>query len=142
MQRCIRAKLNNETPILPNEDELNTLLEAIRNGRQASKQMEQWLQYQYLARNTSDTVYDARIAHVNGGGFTVELLDTGISGFVEARTIPEKLSFDADTLRLYNDKQSFQLDQLVKVKTSELDDFQRKLMFLLVDYKTKQIVLT
>jgi VacB/RNase II family 3'-5' exoribonuclease len=133
VQRCIRAKLNNEAPILPNEDELNTLLEAIRNGRQASKQMEQWLQYQYLARNTSDTVYDARIAHVNGGGFTVELLDTGISGFVEARTIPEKLSFDADTLRLYNDKQSFQLDQLVKVKTSELDDFQRKLMFLLVD---------
>ncbi|WP_269618562.1 VacB/RNase II family 3'-5' exoribonuclease [Zhongshania sp. BJYM1] len=132
VQRCIRAKLNNEVPTLPNDDELAVLQETIRNGRQASKQMEQWLQYQYLARNTSDTVYDARIAHVNGGGFTVELIDTGISGFVEARAIPEKLSFDADTLRLYNDKQSFQLDQLVKVKTSELDDFQRKLMFLLV----------
>lgn len=132
VQRCIRAKLNNEKPNLPNETELAALQEAIRNGRQASKQMEQWLQYQYLARNTSDTVYDARIAHVNGGGFTVELLDTGISGFVEARTIPEKLSFDADSLRLFNDKNSFQLDQLVKVKTSELDDFQRKLMFLLV----------
>lgn len=132
VQRCIRAKLTNESPTLPNDDELAALQDAIRNGRQASKQMEQWLQYQYLARNTSDTVYDARIAHVNGGGFTVELIDTGISGFVEARAIPEKLSFDADTLRLYNDKQSFQLDQLVKVKTSELDDFQRKLMFLLV----------
>ncbi|WP_339677257.1 VacB/RNase II family 3'-5' exoribonuclease [uncultured Zhongshania sp.] len=132
VQRCIRAKLNNTTPTLPNEAELAALQDAIRNGRQASKQMEQWLQYQYLARNTTDTVYEARIAHVNGGGFTVELLDTGISGFVEARTIPEKLSFDADTLRLFNDKQSFQLEQLVRVKTSELDDFQRKLMFLLV----------
>lgn len=132
VQRGIRAKLSKESPSLPSDAELTTLQETIRNGRQASKQMEQWLQYQYLARNTSDTIYDARIAHVNGGGFTVELLDNGISGFVEARTIPEKLSFDADTLRLFNDKSSFQLDQLVKVKTSELDDFQRKLMFLLV----------
>jgi VacB/RNase II family 3'-5' exoribonuclease len=132
VQRCIRAKLDKESPNLPIDTELTTLQETVRNGRQASKQMEQWLQYQYLAANTSDTVYDARIAHVNGGGFTVELLDNGISGFVEARTIPEKLSFDADTLRLFNDKSVFQLDQLVKVKTSELDDFQRKLIFLLV----------
>ncbi|GAA4091235.1 VacB/RNase II family 3'-5' exoribonuclease [Zhongshania borealis] len=131
VQRCIRAKLRGETIQRPDEDTATALQDAIRNGRQASNQMEQWLQYQYLATNTSDTVYPARIAHVNGGGFTVELEDLGINGFVEARTIPEKLSFDADTLRLYNDHNSYQLEQKVNVKVSELDDFQRKLMFIL-----------
>ncbi|MEX1668702.1 VacB/RNase II family 3'-5' exoribonuclease [Zhongshania guokunii] len=131
VQRCIRAKLRGETAQHIDEDTANALQYALRNGRQASKQMEQWLQYQYLATNTSDTVYRARIAHVNGGGFSVELEDSGISGFVEARTIPGKLSFDADTLRLFNEHSNYQLEQIVNVKVSELDDFQRKLMFIL-----------
>jgi len=131
VQRCIRAKLRGETIQRPDEETATSLQEALRNGRQASNQMEQWLQYQYLATNTSDTVYSARIAHVNGGGFTVELVDYGISGFVEARTITEKLSFDADTLRLHSAHSNYQLEQIVNVKVSELDDFQRKLMFIL-----------
>jgi VacB/RNase II family 3'-5' exoribonuclease len=131
VQRCIRAKLSGEAAVCPNADAVALLQDTLRNARQASKQMEQWLQYQYLAQNTSDTVYKARIAHVNGGGFTVELEDNGISGFVEARGIPAKLSFDADTLRLYNEHSNYQLDQVVQVKVSELDDFQRKLMFVL-----------
>ena len=131
VQRCIRAKLRGESIQRPDEETATSLQEALRNGRQASNQMEQWLQYQYLATNTSDTVYPARIAHVNGGGFTVELVDYGISGFVEARTITEKLSFDADTLRLHSAHSNYQLEQIVNVKVSELDDFQRKLMFIL-----------
>jgi exoribonuclease R len=59
------------------------------------------------------------------------LVDYGISGFVEARTITEKLSFDADTLRLHSAHSNYQLEQIVNVKVSELDDFQRKLMFIL-----------
>ena len=61
----------------------------------------------------------------------MEIKETGISGFVEARSIPVKLSFDADTLRLYNADQCYQLEQTVMVKVAELDPFQRELKFTL-----------
>lgn len=131
-QRCIRAKLAGSKPALPSEAELEAIQEALRNARQASRYMERWLQYQYLAKQDPEQVYTGHIAHLNGGGFTVELDDTGISGFVEARSIPEKLSFDANTLRLFNDKQQYQLDKRVQVKVTELDPFAGRLMFALV----------
>lgn len=132
VQRCIRAKLLTQTPALPDDDAIAGLQEQLRHSRQASRQLEQWLQYQFLASQDKEAVYEGRIAHLNGGGFTVELNDTGISGFVEARSIPEKLSFDADTLRLFNADKNFQLEQPVTVKVAELDPFQRRLTFTLV----------
>lgn len=137
-QRCIRAKLNASTPTLPSASDLDALQEALRNARQASRHLERWLQYQYLAKQDSGQIYPGHIAHLNGGGFTVELDETGINGFVEARTIPEKLSFDANTLRLFNDKQQFQLDKPVRVKVAELDPFAGRLMFSLVDETTTE----
>ncbi len=132
-QRAIRAKLLGEAAKLPAEDKVAELQERIRNTRQASRQMEQWLGYQYLAKQDKDQIYQGHIAHLNGGGFTVELDDTGISGFVEARSIPEKLSFDAHSLRLFNDGKNFQLEQPVQVKVAEIDPFQRQLLFTLVE---------
>ena len=131
VQRCIRACLDNSSGGDLSDDAIAQLQEKLRNVRQASRQMEQWLQYQYLAKQPSEQTYAGHIAHLNGGGFTVELHDSGISGFVEARSIPEKLSFDADTLRLYNDQQNYQLEQAVTVKVAEIDPFQRKLLFTL-----------
>lgn len=131
VQRCIRACLDNTSGGDLSDDAIAQLQEKLRNVRQASRQMEQWLQYQYLAKQPSEQTYAGHIAHLNGGGFTVELHDSGISGFVEARSIPEKLSFDADTLRLYNDQQNYQLEQAVTVKVAEIDPFQRKLLFTL-----------
>ncbi|MBD2857515.1 VacB/RNase II family 3'-5' exoribonuclease [Spongiibacter sp. KMU-158] len=133
VQRAIRAKLMSEAAKLPNAEQIEKLQEHIRHTRQASRQMEQWLQYQYLAKQDAEQVYQGRIAHLNGGGFTVELNDTGINGFVEARGIPEKLSFDADSLRLSNDNKNFQLEQTVNVKVAELDPFAGKLLFTLVE---------
>ena len=131
VQRCIRACLTGDKLPLLSEEVLTGLRETLRNVRQASRQMEQWLQYQYLAEQDKDQVYEGVIAHLNGGGFTVEIKETGISGFVEARSIPVKLSFDADTLRLYNADQCYQLEQTVMVKVAELDPFQRELKFTL-----------
>lgn len=133
VQRAIRAQLNGEEAKLPSTEQVDALQEQVRHTRQASRQMEQWLQYQYLAKQGKDAVYEGRIAHLNGGGFTVELNDTGINGFVEARSIPEKLSFDADTLRLANDKQSYQLEQAVTVKVAEIDPFAGQLLFELLE---------
>ncbi|QQD18534.1 VacB/RNase II family 3'-5' exoribonuclease [Spongiibacter nanhainus] len=133
VQRCIRAKLQGEQPALPDDETIAALQEQLRHSRQASRQLEQWLQYQYLAGQDKDAVYQGRIAHMNGGGFTVELNDTGISGFVEARSIPEKLSFDADTLRLFNAEKNYQLEQAVNVKVAEIDPFQRRLIFTLLE---------
>ena len=133
VQRCIRACLDDSADGAVGDDTLTALQEKLRSLRQASRDMEQWLLCDYLSKQDKDTVYQGRIAHLNGGGFTVELNDTGISGFVEARAIPQKLSFDADTLRLYNDQQQFQLEQAVQVKVAEVDPFQRKLMFALAE---------
>lgn len=132
VQRCIRACLDGADGGSLDDASIATLQEQLRKVRQASRQMEQWLQYQYLAKQDAEQHYQGHIAHLNGGGFTVELDDSGISGFVEARSIPEKLSFDADTLRLYNDQQSYQLEKPVTVKVAEVDPFQRKLLFTLV----------
>lgn len=131
VQRCIRACLDGNSGGGLDDDAIAALQEQLRTVRQASRQMEQWLQNQYLAKQPAEQSYSGRIAHLNGGGFTVELHDTGISGFVEARSIPEKLSFDADTLRLFNDKNNYQLEQAVTVKVAEIDPFQRQLLFTL-----------
>ena len=133
VQRCIRACLDGNNGGAASDEVLSTMQEKLRSLRQATRDMEQWLLCEYLSKQDKDTVYEGRIAHLNGGGFTVELNDTGISGFVEARSIPEKLSFDADTLRLFNDKQQFQLEQAVQVKVADVDPFQRKLMFALAE---------
>lgn len=132
-QRCIRAKLDNTQASLPSSDALQALQDTLRNARQASRNMERWLHYQFLAKQPKDQVYQGHIAHLNGGGFTVELDDTGINGFVEARSIPEKLSFDANSLRLFNDKRLFQLETPVTVKVAELDPFAGKLLFNVVE---------
>lgn len=131
VQRSIRAKLNSEDFSAPTEETVASLQESQRNARSLSNQVEKWLQFQYMQTQPKDRIYSGKISHLNGGGFTVELDETGISGFVEARSFSEKMSFDANTLRFFNTDKYCQLDQDVRVTCTQIDPYKQLLLFKL-----------
>ena len=132
IHRCIRAKLHGEKLPTLNDEQITALQENLDTARQAAWQLEQWLICQYLD-GLRDEVFDAKIQHVHGGGFTVRLRDSGIEGFVDIRSLPGKFSFDADYLRFSKGDEVYQLEQPLKVKVAELDVAERRLKFAVVD---------
>ncbi|MGJ8687603.1 MAG: VacB/RNase II family 3'-5' exoribonuclease, partial [Spongiibacteraceae bacterium] len=138
VQRSIRAKLGDEEFSAPTEETVAALQDAQRNARGVSNQVEKWLQFQYMQTQPKDHIYSGKISHLNGGGFTVELDDTGISGFVEARSFGEKMSFDANTLRFFNTNKHCQLEQQVHVKCMQIDPYKQQLIFKLEETSTAE----
>ena len=128
VHRCIRAKL--ESQPLPKIDDttIEELQTRLDNSRSAAWQQELWLVCQYLEHH-KDTVFDATVQHVHGGGFTVRLEQSGIEGFVDIRSLEGKYSFDAEYLRFKKGDEIYQLEKKVKVKIAELETMQRKLKF-------------
>ena len=115
---------------------LDQLQEQSLVSRQASREMERWLQCQYLAKEIEgkqDSPFNGQILHVNGGGFTVRLEDTGIEGFVDVRSLGGKHRFDANLLSLSNDNHQYCLDQAVRVKVESIDAWSRDIRFQLVN---------
>ena len=138
VHRSLRAKLLGQAlPEWP-QSLLEQLQEQNLVSRQASREMERWLQCQYLEKQlqgNSDTSFKGHILHVNGGGFTVRLEDTGIEGFVDVRSLKGKHRFDANLLSLSNDQHCYCLDQAVEVKVESIDAWNRDIRFQLVDSK-------
>lgn len=136
VHRSLRAKLMGEAlPEWP-QTLLDQLQEQSLVSRQASREMERWLQCQYLAKEIEgkqDSPFNGQILHVNGGGFTVRLEDTGIEGFVDVRSLGGKHRFDANLLSLSNDNHQYCLDQAVRVKVESIDAWSRDIRFQLVN---------
>lgn len=130
VHRYLRARLEGRSLAPPSPETLAALQQSLARARQAGNEVEQWLKCQYL-QDKKDRVFDAHIVHVNGGGFTVRLDDTGIQGFVDVRSIPGKLSFDPNFLRLSNDSVCYQLDTAVHVKVDAIDEQRRSINFVL-----------
>ncbi len=132
VQRCLHAKLNGEAlPALTAEwaEEQQALMQ---RNRQAAYQTEQMLKCQYMDAHKSEK-FTAHIVQVAGGGFTVRLDENGMEGFLDVRSIEGKLSFDPVALRLFNDKQNFQLDQEVSVCIDNIDFARHRMFFKLAD---------
>jgi len=93
---------------------LEELGERLANARSAALEAERWLASRYLARlATGETMFQARIIHVNSSGFNVRLDDSGLEGFVDLRKDPEKFSYDKWTASLTSTTRRFQLEQPV-----------------------------
>ena len=85
---------------------------------------ERWLAGNYLSRLTSanTVVFKASITHITSSGFTVRLLDNGLTGFVDLRKDPEKFSYDKWTASLTSTTRRFQLNQEVELSFLGIDE--------------------
>jgi len=113
------------------ESVLKALQESQWQLRQAVNEMEHSLKCQF-APSLGDAAHQGTIVQVNAGGFQVKLDETGLVGFVAARDLPEKFSFDPVTHTIASDQRRFRLDQAVTVRFREVDEERRQIRFDLV----------
>jgi len=114
---------------------LTALQESQWQLRQAVNEMEHSLKCQF-APNLGDDPLDGEIVQVNAGGFQVRLNETGLVGFVAARDLPEKYSFDPVTHTLTSHSRQFRLEQSVRVRFKDVDQERRQIRFDLLDPET------
>jgi len=87
------------------------------------------LKLQFLA-NSAQTEFDATIVQLNQAGFTVQLTDVGVDGFVDLR----KQKFEFDKVYLTHSKGDirYQLNDTLKVTIKNIDLESRKLELSLI----------
>lgn len=95
-------------------------------GRQAVRQMEQWLQCQYM-QDKIGSEHQATIALVNGQGVGVRFDDTGIEGFVMLQNKENPWELDHRRLKLVRGDTVLQLGQSLTVKVSSIDMKMRRI---------------
>jgi len=110
--------------------QLTALNDAIQKGRQADRELLQWLLCIY-AEKLLGTEAEGRIRIVTPQGFGVRLLENGIEGFVLFGREVEK-SFDAKRLTLTIGEQVYRAEQSVKIKIGAVDLDKRRIAFDLV----------
>ena len=111
---------------------LESLRAQLQQGRQASRQMEQWLACQFMADKLEQT-FEGQVVLINSQGLGVRLDDNGINGFVLLRTKTRKPVFDQLHLTMTLDDQSFHLDQTITVKVTGVDLERRRLELGLIE---------
>jgi VacB/RNase II family 3'-5' exoribonuclease len=129
VHRIIKSKLSGKKPPVLSEDVIKNLQERLITGRNAVYQAENWLKLQFLTSCTQ-TAFDGHIVQLNQGGFTVQLTEIGIDGFVDLR----KQKFDFDKIYLTHKKGdvNYQLNHAVKVSVKNIDLQNRKLELAII----------
>ncbi|WP_096087576.1 VacB/RNase II family 3'-5' exoribonuclease [Agaribacterium haliotis] len=127
---CIEAVLNgNKAPKL-SEQQLQSLNENLRNGRQADRELQQWLLCLYAQKQVGNSA-KGRVRIVTQQGFGVKLDDSGLEGFVLFGKDQEK-SFDAKRLSLKVGEQSWFINDEVEIKIASVDQDKRRIAFELI----------
>lgn len=113
----IKAALNGAPPNLVDAKILENLMERIAVSRSATQEAERWLASNYVSKlaRESDNLFKATITHVTSSGFTAQLLNNGLTGFVDLRKDPEKFSYDKWTASLTSTSRRFQLGHAVEL---------------------------
>ncbi len=129
----IKAILNQQPQPALDEEAVESLQAQLQNGRQASRQLEQWLLCQYMSDHIG-TVHTGVVTGVNAKGITVRLDDIGTDGFAQlSEKDKPKPKFDSRKLTLTTEEASFSLDQPVTVKVIAVDVEARRISLELVD---------
>ncbi|HET8710312.1 MAG TPA: RNB domain-containing ribonuclease, partial [Spongiibacteraceae bacterium] len=131
-QRAIKAKLRGEKRAAIGTETIARLQDCSDRARQAANMAQQWLDCDYLSKQTQAT-WLGTIVHVTSSGFLVRLNDNGIQGLVDTRRIGEKFSFDVVYMRLRSAKNTYQLEQQVEVKIAAIDPKKHQIAFALAD---------
>jgi exoribonuclease-2 len=126
----IRAILFQGTKPNLNDAELTQLQEALSAGRQANRQLEQWLVCQYL-KGHKDMQGSACIRIVTPKGFGARFEHNGIDGFVNFDKKTEK-SFDAKRMSLTIGDKVYRIGDTVDVRVAGVELEKRRVKFALV----------
>ncbi len=130
VHRIIKSKLS-QSPMPKLDDALiERLQQNLINGRSAVSIAENWLKQQFIKEKQGQT-FRALITQVNPSGMTVQLVDTGIEGFVDLRKVEPRYSFDKNYLVISNKKATYQIDQEIDVVLTQVDLMKRSLKFSL-----------
>lgn len=125
---CLIAILaKNDIPAL-NDETLVELNDTLRNGRQADRELQQWLICQYTHKNLLGKVFDGKVRITTQQGMGVKLVDTGIEGFILFGKKIEK-SFDAKRMTLTVNDHTYWIDDSVKIKVVSVDMDKRRIAF-------------
>lgn len=128
VHRLLKARLNGyDLPTL-DKTNINRLQKTLMTVRRARNQMEQWLQCQFIEPMVGQSARGI-IANITSKGLTVQLVDTGIEGFIDVKHLQEKVVFDPVRLTLKSDRYDFMLDMPITVTIKEVDSFRRHIGF-------------
>lgn len=127
---CILAILAGKSVPSLSEAEQETLNESIRNGRQADRELQQWLITQFTEKLIGTTAR-GKIRIVTQQGFGVKTFDTGIEGFVLFGKKVKK-TFDAKRMTLTIGEQIYRIDDEIDVNIVSVDHDKRRIAFELV----------
>lgn len=125
---CIISSLSEDQTAPPfNETNVNALNETNRNGRQADRELQQWLSCIYT-QNLLNTVAKGQIRIVTQQGFGVKLIKNGIEGFVLFDKKTEK-NFDAKRMTLTVNDRVFRIGDEVEITIKSVDMDKRRIAF-------------
>lgn len=137
-QRALKAKLRGTASAAIDAQTIAQLQERADRTRAAGNLAQQWLDCDYLWRQTAaagpaERVWRGTLVHVMSSGFVVRLLENGIQGFVDLRHSGEKFSFDVVYMRLSSATRTFQLEQEVDVQVAAIDMKKHSIAFRLIE---------
>ncbi|WP_238559177.1 VacB/RNase II family 3'-5' exoribonuclease [Marinimicrobium sp. LS-A18] len=135
--RAIKRILREQPAQPPEPALLESLQSQLQKGRQACRQLEQWLACDFV-RDKIGSVHTGTIALVNSMGFGVRLDDWGIEGFVRLAKDDVKPAFDSRRLKITHEAQQYQLDQQVHVIIQGVDDERQRVILEVVDEATAE----
>lgn len=123
VHRQIKAVIDGESSTHTTDDRLADIASAIARSREATTTAERWLAVNYLDRLAAEgqRQFKGVVCHINSGGFTVRLDESGLEGVVDVRKDPEKFSFDKWTASLTSTTRRFELGQAVDVSYIDAD---------------------
>ena len=110
-----------------------------RIAAQAERELFEWKKMLLMTRHVGET-FEAVIIGVSKEGFTVELIDQFVEGFVSVAELPDgQYKFDPADRALYarNGKRRFRLGNRLQVQVVRVDKLMRRVHFLPVLQRTK-----
>jgi len=129
---ALNAQLQEQTFKPCSQEKLETIKAALQEGRQADRELYQWLICQYTHTKLIGHTGKAKIRIVTQQGFGARLLDSGIDGFILFPKKQEK-TFDAKRMTLTVGEKTYALEQEVEIKVESVDLEKRRISYSLPD---------
>ncbi|WP_045860577.1 VacB/RNase II family 3'-5' exoribonuclease [Teredinibacter purpureus] len=111
-------------------EQLDAVKDALIRGRQADRELFQWLMCQYTQSLVGQTG-KAKIRIVTQQGFGARLIDSGIDGFILFTKKQPKV-FDAKRMTITVNEITYQLEQEVDIKIESVDMDKRRIAFSVI----------
>ena len=132
---CIKAIIQQLPVPKISKNEIKQLQRQLITGRQACRQMEQWLYSQYMLPFTGQ-IFRGKISLITAAGLGIKLIDSGIQGFCFlAGNRKNKPKFDSRRIKMTYNEQGYYLDQKIDVKIDNIDIDKRKINMSLIATK-------